>query len=61
MVERFKNFVKAEVPKIKDSQSRASRIEEIEKELFSFNKENDNFGAYIKRISQKDKQKGRSL
>ena len=59
MVERFKDFVKAEVPKIKDSQNRATRIEEIEKELFSFNKKSDNFGEYIKRISQKDKQKAK--
>lgn len=57
MVQRFKDFVKIEVPKIKDSQSRATRIEEIENELFSFNKENENFGDYVKRITLKDKQK----
>ncbi len=61
MVERFKIFVKEEVHKIKDSQVRNTRIEEIEKELFSFNKESENFGDYVKRITQKDKQKGRSL
>ena len=57
MVERFKEFVKAEVHKIKDSQVRNKRIEEIENELFSFNKENENFGDYVKRITLKDKQK----
>lgn len=57
MVERFKDFVKAEVHKIKDSQVRNTRIEEIENELFSFNKENENFGDYVKRITLKDKQK----
>ncbi len=57
MIERFKEFVKEEVHKIKDSQTRTTRIEEIEKELFSFNRESDNLGEYIKSITQKGKQK----
>lgn len=61
MVERFKEFVKSEIPKIKDSQTRATRIEEIEKELFSLNKKNESIADYLNRITHKTKQKERSL
>ena len=61
MVERFKEFVKSEIPKIKDSQTRATRIEEIEKELFSLNKKNESIDDYLNRITHNTKQKERSL
>lgn len=61
MKEDFRKYAQKYISEIQDEQKRKKKMAEIEKQLFSFGGDNESLDDYVNRITQKNKQKQRSL
>ena len=61
MKEDFRKYAQKYINEIQDEQKRKAKMAELEKQLFSFDGDNESLDDYVNRITQKNKQKQRSL